>query len=410
MATASSGSRPSRRTTATRHVPGAPDRSGAGSTSALVLRGIERDPDPVRVRPTPRRAGRPPRAGAPPTVPPTISAISRRRRRPERPACSRGPRARSGGPSAWAGRRWAGHEQRGRRRRGSPPGPRPTPRGERASRPPSRGQRPPSGSRTAGAGRRRPSRGRDGTPASWLRAGAGDPVSCPRRPERRLDLVHLRAVRGEVAVPQRGLGELEVRVGVRRRARRRRSAGRRREAGSGPGVALGPGSGSPGAGWDPAWATVPARAMGPASRPAPRAAAFSASRQRVAPHDRGRACDDDPLELRERRRRRLEVDRLEVDAANRRPARRCRLPRITRAAALVPEGDLRRDRGVLVDPGLDLRRPEDGRVRREPVGADLRRSSARRCGRPPTRSCSAAAARSSAGAAGTRPSARPASA
>ena len=406
MATASSGSRPSRRTTATRHVPGAPDRSGAGSRSASSSAASSVIPIPARSAHAP--ASRPAAASrSAPTVARRRSARSSTPTACRRPACSRDP------PSAFwmpvgVGRTTMGAAISSR----PPPARKPArPTAHAAGRTSVTTTEPRAtvdqGRRTAGEG----AADRGATAAGFMAGGSAratpSAVRAPRAPPgpcpspRRTWRSRRSAARSARARSASWRS---------RRARPRPSAGRRPEAGSGPVSRSARASGSPpGTSWDPASATVPARAMGPVLPALGREQLVQRLRQRSAPDDGGRARDDDPLELRERRRRGLEVDRLQVDqrVADRHHEQ---VAADHAAATLVPEGDLRRDRR---GPGRSGPRSAPARRSSCPTGTGRRgpaRSSARRCGRPPTRSCSAAAARSSAGAAGTRPSARRASA
>ena len=214
-----------------------------------------------------------------------------------------------------------------------------------------------------------------------LATGSRPGASSSSRSQRGLDQGDLRAVAGEVAVAERVLGEREVDVGVVDEAGEVGRAAARPGRSTGRGVGLAPGLGRRGR----------RRARRRARRP--RASAATSRPMRVAegraPHDAVRRRDDDPPELGERRARRLQVDRLQVDE---RVAQRHddEVAADDRAARLVPQRDLLADDRVLVDARLDLGGPEDRRLGREAVDPGVAVRRRRRCGRRPRRSCSAA--------------------
>ena len=127
--------------------------------------------------------------------------------------------------------------------------------------------------------------------------------------ERRLDQRDLLAVAGEVAVAERLLGQLEVRVGVVDQARH---VGRqRRSTGVADGAAArsrASGVGRPGSGHGDGGGVGFGRGAGLGRQQESERVA-----QGRAPDDLARRRHDDPRELRERRPGRLEVDRLEID-------------------------------------------------------------------------------------------------
>src|SRR5450759_5503217 len=215
-------------------------------------------------------------------------------------------------------------------------------------------------------------RGRIGPPSSSSSTPAGSAVTgrtrCPsgrgggardhhdpELAERRLDLCDLRTVRREVARPERRLGRIEVRVGVGDErlhvvrpwgdlgtARRTRGGGRARRR------------------------THARRWRRPARRGAGRRRRTAGEQEierlleRVAPDHLGGGGEDDLCELRDRRGRRLEVDRLEVED-------RVlygdddQVPEHDGASALPPQRELGADRGLRFDARLDLLGTEDRR-------------------------------------------------
>ena len=120
----------------------------------------------------------------------------------------------------------------------------------------------------------------DGRRGHGARLGAGDPVSWPRASERRLDVVHLRPVRREVAVLAAPSGRARSARSRTRPAPPRRSAARRPAAAS---AAASPTVRA----WrsDPGWASDRGSARRRARRPGRPSSRFRASPSGPAPDD-----------------------------------------------------------------------------------------------------------------------------
>ena len=257
----------SSRMTATRPVPGRTREVRRGALQPVLGGRLERDRDPLALRPGPDERARDEQHQHRPASPPTISASSPRRRRPEH--------ERAHGPAERVLE--AGQRRQHQDRPGDEQEPAAREEPEQAERPGRRAaasvtttapsdDRPPAEAQPRRADRR----GRRRRPPAVTGDGdhgAGLPGQLAEARERRLDLVDLLAVGREVAVAERRLGELEVGVRVvdeavdvgrqlaagRRRGRRARGRGRARRRPWGRGVGRG------------------RRAPGPAARAARRA-------------------------------------------------------------------------------------------------------------------------------------------